>query len=44
VNIESDIRALLDYGAEATLAKDINALMPHYVPDAFAFGVVDPLQ
>ena len=44
MNIESEIRALLDYGAEAVLAKDINALMLHYVHDAFAFGVVDLLR
>jgi ketosteroid isomerase-like protein len=44
MNIESEIRALLDYDVEATRAKDIDALMRHYVPDALACDVVDPLR
>lgn len=44
MNTDSQIRAVLDEVAEATRAKDIDALMRHYDRDVIAFDVIDPLQ
>ncbi len=44
MNEESEIRAVIDKMAEATRAKDIDALLRHYTPDVLSFDVVNPLR
>lgn len=41
---EAQIRALIEGGARALRAKDIDSVMSAYTPDALAFDLAPPLQ
>lgn len=41
---EAELHGLLDDWAEAVRAKDVNAIVAHYAPDALAFDAIPPLQ
>lgn len=43
-NAASEIRALIENMADATRAKNVDALLVHYAPDILAFDVVNPLR
>lgn len=43
-NAASEIRALIENVAEATRAKNLDALLAHYAPDVLAFDIVNPLR